>query len=147
MEERNRHLNKIVLFSPLLLTASKSYQLHLLPLWAGIPIEIALRFIISISATRLNEVIDPTKNIALNAVVFGTNEITPSDVVTSDVYKPKKSPAITGPIAPPIILIVPVSGCNNGCGIRRSEVDDNIGRQSHKSPTNCEQNKQECNLG
>ena len=46
---------------------------------AGIPIEIALRLIIIIRARRLNEVIAPTKNIALNAVVLGTDETTPSD--------------------------------------------------------------------
>jgi len=44
----------------------------------GIPIEIALRFIIIISAIRLNEVLAPTKNITLN-VVLGTDETTPSD--------------------------------------------------------------------
>ena len=47
----------------------------------------ALRFIIIISATRLKEVMAPTKNIALKAVVFGTAVITPSEVSTSAVYR------------------------------------------------------------
>jgi len=48
---------------------------------AGIPIEIALRFIIIISARRLNVVLAPTNNIALN-VVLGTDETTRSDFPT-----------------------------------------------------------------
>lgn len=51
-------------------------------LFAGIPIFNALRFIININATMLNEIIAPTRNIELNAVAFGTVETTP-EVFTS----------------------------------------------------------------
>ena len=39
-------------------------------LFAGIPIFSALRFIININATKLSEIIAPTRNIALNAILF-----------------------------------------------------------------------------
>ena len=38
-------------------------------LFAGIPIFSALRFIIIINATKLREIIAPTRNIALNAIL------------------------------------------------------------------------------
>jgi len=87
-------------------TLKISYMTVVNYLFAGIPIFNALLFIIIISATILSEVIAPTRNIALKAIAFGTDEVTPSEVCTSAVYIDKKSPAITGPIAPPIIRIV-----------------------------------------
>ena len=39
-------------------------------LFAGIPIFRALRFIIIINATKLREIIAPTRNVALNAILF-----------------------------------------------------------------------------
>jgi hypothetical protein len=49
-------------------------------LFAGIPIFNALLFIININATKLNEIIAPIRNIALNAIAFGTEDVTPSGV-------------------------------------------------------------------
>ena len=46
-------------------------------LFAGIPIFNALRFIINMNAT-IGEIIAPTRNIALNAIAFGTEDVTPS---------------------------------------------------------------------
>ena len=75
-------------------------------LFAGIPIFRALRFIIIINATKLREIIAPTRNVALNAIAFGTEDVTPSGVWTSEVNNAMNIPAIIGPIAPPIIRIV-----------------------------------------
>ena len=75
-------------------------------LFAGIPIFNALRFIININATKLSEIIAPTRNVALNAIAFGTEDVTPSGLCTSEVNSAMNIPAITGPIAPPIIRIV-----------------------------------------
>jgi hypothetical protein len=65
---------------------------------------------IHINANIANEQRAPTKNIMVNAMSFGTLAVVvvPTSVViiTSDVYKLRNVPAITGPIAPPIILIV-----------------------------------------
>ena len=75
-------------------------------LFVGIPIFNALRFIISISATKLTEIKAPTRNVALNAMAFGTEDVTPSGLCTFEVNNAMNIPAITGPIAPPIIRIV-----------------------------------------
>ena len=79
-------------------------------LFAGIPIDTALRLIITINAIINNEQMAPTKNIVVNAMSFGTLVVvvvpTSVVVVTGDVYRLINTPAITGPIAPPIILIV-----------------------------------------
>jgi hypothetical protein len=75
-------------------------------LFDGIPILYALRFIINIKATKLSEIIAPNRSIPLNAIVFGTKDVTPSGVCTSEVNSAKNIPAITGPIAPPIIRMV-----------------------------------------
>jgi hypothetical protein len=48
----------------------------------------------------------PTKKIVLNAISFGTVVVPPSSVGTSATYRLINTPAITGPIAPPIILMV-----------------------------------------
>ena len=75
-------------------------------LFDGIPILYALRFIINIKATKLSEIIAPTRNVALNAIAFGTEDVTPSGVCTSEVNSAMNIPAIIGPIAPPIIRMV-----------------------------------------
>ena len=75
-------------------------------LFAGIPIFNALRFIITMNATKLSEIIAPTRNVALNAMAFGTEDVTPSGLCTSEVNNAMNIPAIIGPIAPPIIRIV-----------------------------------------
>jgi hypothetical protein len=79
-------------------------------LFIGIPIDTALRLIIIINAIIANEQMAPTKKIVVNAMSFGTVVVvvvpTSLVVVTSDVYRLINTPAITGPIAPPIILIV-----------------------------------------
>jgi hypothetical protein len=54
-------------------------------LFAGIPIFNALRFIININATKLSEIIAPTRNVALNAIAFGTEDVTPSGDCNSEV--------------------------------------------------------------
>jgi len=58
------------------------------------------------NATKLRETIAPTRNIALNAIVFGTEDVTPSGLCTSEVNNDRNIPEIIGPIAPPIIRIV-----------------------------------------
>jgi hypothetical protein len=75
-------------------------------LFAGIPIFNALRFIITINSIINNEEMAPTKKIALNAISFGTVVVPPFSAGTSATYRLINTPAITGPIAPPIILIV-----------------------------------------
>ena len=80
-------------------------------LFAGIPILNALRLIITINTIINNEQMAPTKKIVVNAMSFGTVVVVvvvvPASVavVTSAVYRLINTPAITGPIAPPIILI------------------------------------------
>lgn len=65
---------------------------------------------IHINAIIANEQTAPIKNIVVNAMSFGTLVVvvvpTSVVVVTSDVYRLRNTPAITGPIAPPIIRIV-----------------------------------------
>jgi len=79
-------------------------------LFAGIPIDNALRLMIHINAIIANEQMAPIKNIVVNAKSFGTLVVvvvpTSVVVVISDVYRLRNTPAITGPIAPPIIRIV-----------------------------------------
>ncbi|MFL6357314.1 MAG: hypothetical protein ACJ71C_12265 [Nitrososphaeraceae archaeon] len=70
---------------------------------AGIPIFKALRLIIAINAIISNEQMAPTKKIVLNAISFGTVVVPPSSVGTSATYRLINTPAITGPIVPPII--------------------------------------------
>ena len=75
-------------------------------LFEGIPIFNDLRFIININATMLSEAIAPNRNIELNAIAFGTKDVTPSGLCTFELNIVKNIPAITGPIAPPIIRMV-----------------------------------------
>jgi hypothetical protein len=79
-------------------------------LFAGIPINNALRLMIHINAIIANEQMAPIKNIVVNAMSFGTLVVvvvpTSVVVITSDVNRLRNTPAITGPIAPPIIRIV-----------------------------------------
>ena len=77
-------------------------------LFVGIPIEIARRRMTTIIGIIASEAKAPTKNVILNAVASGIANISPacrgSCITTVNILR--NTPAITGPIAPPIILIV-----------------------------------------
>jgi len=48
------------------------------------------------NTTKLSEIIAPTRNIALNAIAFGTEDVTSSGLCTSDVNIAMNIPAVTG---------------------------------------------------
>ena len=85
-----------LLFLTLLYTYYSPDLVSIIYLLDGIPIFNALRFIININSTKLSEIIAPTRNVALNAIAFGTEDVTPSGLCTSEVNSAMNIPAITG---------------------------------------------------